>query len=153
MEAMVSEKINVELAYSHADVAAGSTERIGLANALRVHCAIRVESVAQDLVLTLKQHTALSGGTTKDLVRTLPVVVKVDTVDSVTVDANGAAAVTLAELNGVAGYAIVEFLASDLEEGYGYVSIAMASAAARLGSANYNSETIVKPAYEQDLKV
>ena len=153
MEALVSERIHAQLAFEHGDVAGQFTSRIGLKDALKLRCLIRVEAVAQDLVLTLKEADAQTGGSTQDLVRCLPVIVIADGEEPVVMEENGSAEVTVAALNSKAGYVMVEFQGSDLSEGFSHVSIGMASAALRNGSATWEADTERKPAYKQDLKV
>lgn len=151
MESTVSEKIHLEKAFDHADVAGQETDLIGLSGAVKMRCFIRVENVAQDLVLTLRQSKDAAGTDKKDLVRCLPAYEKVGANVSV-IDEDNTASITFAGLNGAAGYAIVEFQGSDLDDGYTHVSIAMASGAPRNGHAHYEADTNFKPAIMQVLK-
>jgi hypothetical protein len=152
MESLVSEKVHFQSALATVDVTTPvSSLWIGMKGALKMRCVVRIESAAGDVEVTLQEATDAAGTGAQNLVRNLPAVYKVDTLASVAVVEDSTALVTVAALNGAAGYVVIEVEGQDLSEGFTHFGLSIDGNAARNASATFEAETEYKPAYEQDL--
>jgi hypothetical protein len=152
MESLVSEKIHAQSALAIQDA---TTEVdgawIGMKGALKMRALIRIESAAAAPIVTLQEAQDGSGTGVVDLERKLPAFVKVDGSSAVEKAEDGSAQLTVTELNGAAGYVMVEVEGQDLSEGFSHFRIQVDGAAARNVCATYEADTEYKPAIDQDL--
>tara|TARA_R110000787_G_scaffold5686_9_gene20569 strand:- start:10178 stop:10639 length:462 start_codon:yes stop_codon:yes gene_type:complete len=105
--------------------------------------------VATTLVMKIQEHDAAAAGTTKDVVRTVPVYFKADgDVVMTKLIEDGLAPIAISALDTVKGSVVIEIHLDDLTEGFEYVSINFAApGAARLANVDYALDTHNKAAY------
>lgn len=144
ISALLAEKVGLKQAFAPADLDTAQTgARIKLAYGQK--CAVIVSlgaSAASTVEITLKQHTAASGGTTADLASATPYYYKTSGTSFTKVTPGSAAA--LKDLTSLfataAGIVVLEVDASELDNnnGYAWFSINVADATvAKIGSAVY----------------
>lgn len=136
------------------DADAASLSRIDMKNFHKMSIVIDVTtSVAEALPVTLRQHDALSGGNSKDLVMNNPYFVRL-TADDVgsKVDAPELATFNLQGANGSAGLYVLEVLGEDMDvdNQFSFLSLDFGDlTAARVVAVHYESVMPrYKPAYQ-----
>lgn len=154
MEGLFSEHIATSNGF-RGDLDGAETARISMKELHKLAVIISCASLAQDVVVKLRQHDAASGGNSKDLISKNPSFVKADADTVMTKkDASEIADITFDELNSVNGIGVAEILSEDLDvnNGFAYVSVQLTTSGARVGSATYHSVMPrLKPAYLTEL--
>lgn len=156
MEALKSELLQGKTGLEPQDIGATAAEsaRLDLSKVNRVTVTVALGAgTGTTCTLTLRQHTAASGGTSADVVSTVPFYYAADVDTAMTkVEATGVAAMTIADLDTAAGLVEVPVYLDDLDEGYRWVSLSLAaSGSARIVSMVYHVDTKNKAAYEVEL--
>lgn len=150
MEGLFGEHLPLKNAY-RGDLDGAETARIHMKDLHKLSMIIDCVTLAQDVVVTLRQHDAASAGNSKDLVSVNDSFVRLDgATEGVRKEKTDAATITFDELNGSAGCAIVEILGEDLDVdgGFEYVSIQLVASAPRTGTVMATSVMPrLKPAY------
>jgi len=143
MEGYVSEKIAIKSGL-RGDHDSGESARISMKDLVYgLGVVVDLVSAGADVVCTLRQHDAASGGNSKDLISVNPSYVKPDAESKFSKkEASNAAAITFAELNGDGGVAVIEILGEELDEGYDYVSVQFNTSGARSGASIYLCEGV-----------
>jgi len=151
MEMLVSERVGFKSALTIQDIASATlTDWYAMAGSLKLRCIVRVESAAADVQITLREAKDAAGTDAQNLVRCLPALSKVDGSATVEIAEDNTAVITVTDLNGAAGYVVVEVEGQNLSEGFTHFALSIDGGAARNGQATFESEKERKPAYEQD---
>jgi len=157
MESLYSEKVGYKNGFLGDNTAGSSSARFGLGDAYKVAFVIEAASHASDLDITVNQHDAASGGTTKVLATENPYYEKLGaaTKFTKTVPSSEVSNYVLTGFNGSTGTVVVEVLAEDLDRDldFSHVSVTLAaSGGARVVHTSIVSNDMRKsPAYDQDL--
>jgi hypothetical protein len=151
MSKLIAEEMRIDKGFLGDAVGGIESGRIDLSKCIKMAFEVQLDTgVGTTCVLNLKQHDAASGGNSASLVSSVPYYKKTDAETKFTrVDSNVAA---ISDLDTVAGSVIVEVYKHDLDEGYGFASIEVASpGAARIVSVSAILDSKLKPAYDQEL--
>lgn len=143
MNRYLGEEIDSEAMAIPGDVAgtvAGG--RIDMGKGDRLQIEVNCDAAAQDLVVTLQQHDAASGGNSKALQIDRKYFYKLaGAASKVKVDESGTASdtITVSAVNGTAGIVEIELLAEDLDVngGFSYVSASLSAGGAKVCSGVY----------------
>ena len=157
MEQFLMEKSNIKQAFAPVDLntAAITGARVSLVEAKRVAIAISLgSSTAAEVRVTLRQHNAASGGTSKNLEIANRYFHKAGAA-TVFTEVEPSSAAALYDLDAIfaadGGIVVFEVLAEDLDVNgdFSHISVDIAdSAAAKIGAGLYILQSDIKPAYE-----
>lgn len=153
MEAYLMEKLGAKEAVS-ADLTAGGVEtgRMDMSKGDRVTLLLSVPSHASDLDITLKQHDAASGGTSKDLQTKRSYFVKLAGANVFTRKEQSALSANIveADFNGAAGVVAIEVLGEDLDRdnSFSHISAVFGARAVTVVGFFIADEMRQKPAYK-----